>query len=253
VNTNDGQSSLNTTEAPTLEGGQRRGCGTPVVGGRVVVSTVDGRCGGLNAADGKEPGLEEQMPRLAAVRVRRVTPCWRVRYRSLCRIFSDWQTLWGPVSTPRGQPRSSGWRISTPVQVSGATSTRLAPGPARHAGSDTGQIWLGRVELSGARARWRQIYVADSVARAAGGARSQRGLTTGQAADRKPASQLRWTGSSLSAISRLSAFLDRGTSVRLARAHGQRRSDLVASDGRLFALDEGGKLVAYRIGGKSGR
>jgi outer membrane protein assembly factor BamB len=49
-------------------------------------------------------------------------------------------------------------------------------------------------------------------------------------------------------------FLDRTTGTFVAREHpgdGQ-ITTLLGAESRLYALDESGKLIAYRLGGKSG-
>jgi len=273
VGTNDGQ-----VIALESTGGTRRWqvqvsgevLAAPLVAGdRVVVRTVDGRLRALNATDGKELWtVEEQVPRLSLrgtgppVSAGETVLCGFDSGKLVAASLATGETLWQTqVSTPHGRTELE--RLSdldAAVQVSGNDIYAVGyQGRLAMLGLDTGQVWWGR-DVSSYRALALdddQIYVSDSngsvlaLRRRDGSAVWQQdGLL------RRRLSQPATLDGTVAVgdFEGYLHFLDRGTGTFVAREHpgGGQITTLLASDGRLFALDEGGKLVAYRIGGKSG-
>jgi outer membrane protein assembly factor BamB len=273
VGTNDGD-----VAALDAQNGQRRWkikvssevLAAPLVtGDKVVIRTVDGRLRALSAADGHELWmLEEQVPRLSLrgtgppVAAGDTVLCGFDTGKLVAASLSTGETLWQTqVSTPRGRTELERLAdLDAAVQVSGNDVYAVGyQGRIAMLGLDTGQIWWGR-DVSSYRALAlddEQIYVADSNGSVLA-LRRRDGSTVWQ--------QDGLLRRKLSAPARLGNtvavgdfegylhFLDRNTGTFVAREHpgdGQ-ITTLLGAEEKLFALDEGGRLVAYRIGGKSG-
>jgi outer membrane protein assembly factor BamB len=240
-----------------------------ITGDKVVVRTVDGRLRALSAADGRELWMvEEQVPRLSLrgtgppVSAGDTVLCGFDTGKLVAASLSTGETLWQTqVSTPSGRTELE--RLSdldAAVKISGNDVYAVGyQGRIAMLGLDTGQVWWGR-DLSSYRALALdddQLYVADSsgsvlaLRRRDGSAVWQQdGLL------RRKLSGPALLGSTVAVgdFDGYLHFLDRNTGTFVAREHpgdGQ-ITTLLAGDGRLYALDESGKLVAYRLEGKSG-
>jgi outer membrane protein assembly factor BamB len=240
-----------------------------VTGDKVVVRTVDGRLRALDAADGRELWMvEEQVPRLSLrgtgppVSAGDTVLCGFDTGKLVAASLSTGETLWQTqVSTPHGRTELE--RLSdldAAVQVSGNDVYAVGyQGRLAMLGLDTGQVWWGR-DVSSYRALALdddQIYVADSngsvlaLRRRDGSAVWQQdGLL------RRKLSGPAMLGDTVAVgdFDGYLHFLDRTTGTFVAREHpgdGQ-ITTLLGAESRLYALDESGKLIAYRLGGKSG-
>jgi outer membrane protein assembly factor BamB len=237
-----------------------------ITGDRVIVRTVDGRLRALSATDGRELWVvEEQIPRLT---LRGTGPpvvagdtvlCGFDTGKLVAASVTTGETLWqAQVATPRGRTELE--RLSdldAAVEVSGNDVYAVGyQGRLAMLGLDTGQVWWGR-DVSSYRALALdddQIYVADSngsvqaLRRRDGGAIWQQdGLL------RRKLSGPATLGGTVAVgdFDGYLHFMDRNTGTFVAREHpgdGQ-ITTLLSSEGRLFVLDEAGRLVAFTIGG----
>ncbi|HEX5650697.1 MAG TPA: outer membrane protein assembly factor BamB [Steroidobacteraceae bacterium] len=242
-----------------------------VTGGRVIVRTVDGRLRSLDAATGKEQwSAEEPVPRLS---LRGTAPpvlagetvlagfdSGKVMAFALASGDPLWQSQ---VSTPRG--RSELERLA---DVDSAVHTEGTDGYAvGYQGRlvmfalDSGQVWWGR-ELSSYRGLALdadQLYVATADGSVVA-LRRRDGTVLWQqdGLKRRGLGTPAVVGNAV-VVGDFEGYLhwlDRDTGKFVAREHpGKARiSAAPVVDGeRVFVIDEGGRIVAYRSGGTPGR
>jgi len=245
---------------------------TPLVAGdRVIVRTVDGRLRALSAADGKELwSAEEPVPRLS---LRGTAPPAVSGDAVLCGFDSGkvlavslatgdvlWQTQ---VSTPRG--RSELERLSdvdSAVRVAGNDAYAVSyQGRVVMLALDSGQVWWGR-DLSS----YRGLALDDDQVYVATGDGSVVALRRRDGTVLWQQDGLKRRGLSAPAVDGTAVvvadfegylhWLDRATGKFVAREHpgGERiAASPIVADGRLFIMDEGGKVAAFRSGGAAGR
>jgi len=242
-----------------------------VAGDRVIVRTVDGRLRALAAADGKEIWVtEEAIPRLT---LRGTAPpvlsgdtvlCGFDSGKVVALALATGDVLWqSQVSTPRG--RSELERLSdvdSAVRVAGNDAYAVGyQGRVVMLALDSGQVWWGR-DLSSYRGLALdddQVYVATSEGSVVA-LRRRDGTVLWQQ------DGLKRRGLSAPAVDGNAVvvgdfegylhWLDRDTGKFVAREHpgGERLSATpLVADGRLFVLDEGGKVAAFHSGGAAGR
>jgi len=245
---------------------------TPLVAGdRVIVRTVDGRLRALSAADGKEVwSAEEPVPRLS---LRGTAPPAVSGDAVLCGFDSGkvlavslatgdvlWQTQ---VSTPRG--RSELERLSdvdSVVRVAGNDAYVASyQGRIVMLALDSGQVWWGR-DLSsyrGVALDDDHVYVATSDGSVVA-LRRRDGTVLWQQDGLKrrglSAPVVDGTAVVVADFEGYLHWLDRATGKFVAREHpgGERiAASPIVADGRLFIMDEGGKVAAFRTGGAAGR
>lgn len=242
-----------------------------VAGDRVVVRTVDGRLRALAGADGKEVwSVEESVPRLS---LRGTAPPVLSGDTVLCGFDSgklaayslaNGDPLWQvAVSSPRG--RSELERLSdvdSAVRVAGNDVYAVGyQGRVEMIALDSGQVWWGR-EISSYRGLAvddDQVYVSTSDGSVVA-LRRRDGTVLWQQ------DGLKRRGLSAPAVDGKAIvvgdfegylhWLDRDTGKFVAREHpgGARISaPPVTAGGRVFVIDEGGKVAAFRSGaGKAG-
>jgi outer membrane protein assembly factor BamB len=239
----------------------------PVVSGdRVIVRTVDGRLRSLEAATGKEQwSAEEPVPRLS---LRGAAPPVLAGETVLAGFDSgkvvavalaNGDVLWqSQVSTPRG--RSELERLADvdgAVRVEGEDGYAVGyQGRVVMFALDTGQVWWGR-ELSSYRGLALdadQLYVATSDGSVVA-LRRRDGTVLWQqdGLKRRGLGTPAVVGNAV-AVGDFDGYLhwlDRDTGKFVAREQpgGDRISASPVVDGnRLFVIDEGGRIVAYRVG-----
>jgi outer membrane protein assembly factor BamB len=241
-----------------------------VTGDRVIVRTVDGRLRALDAATGKEQwNAEEAVPRLS---LRGTAPPVLAGDSVLAGFDSGkvvayavatgdvlWQTQ---VSTPHG--RSELERLSDvdgAVRVEGGDGYAVGyQGRVVMFALDSGQIWWGR-DLSSYRGitlDGEQLYVATSDGSVVA-LRRRDGTVLWQqdGLKRRGLGAPAVVGNAV-VVGDFEGYLhwlDRDTGKFVAREHpgGDRISVApVVDGGRVFVIDDGGRVAAYRSGGTSG-
>lgn len=242
-----------------------------VAGDRVVVRTVDGRLRALGSADGKEAWMvEDLVPRLT---LRGTSPPVGAgdnvvggfdSGRVMAVALASGDILWqAQVSSPRGRSELERLAdIDAAVRVAGDEVYAIGyQGRIAMIALDSGQIWWTR-DLSSYRDIGiddDQLYVATSDGDVVA-LRRRDGSTVWQQTGLKR----RGLGAPVAhggavVVGDFDGYLhwmDRGTGRFVARARpGSTRfatAPLVSGD-RLFIVDDGGEVVAYRTGGGSGR
>ena len=242
-----------------------------VTADRVVVRTVDGRLRALDAADGKEQWSgEEPVPRLS---LRGTAPPVLSGETVLCGFDSgkvvayslaNGDVLWqAAVSAPRGRSELERLAdVDSAVKVAGNDVYAVGyQGRVAMIAMDSGQVWWGR-DLSSYRGLALdddQVYVATSDGSVVA-LRRRDGTVLWQQ------DGLKRRGLSAPAVDGKAIvvgdfegylhWLDRDSGKFIAREHpgGARISaPPVAQDGRVFVVDDDGKVAAYRSGaGKAG-
>ena len=234
---------------------------------RVVVRTVDGRIRALDATTGKEQWTgEEPVPRLS---LRGTAPpvlsgetvlCGYDSGKVVAYALSNGDVLWqAQVSTPRGRSELERLAdVDSAVRVAGNDVYAVGyQGRIAMMGLDSGQVWWGR-ELSSYRGLALdddQLYVATSDGSVVA-MRRRDGTVLWQQ------DGLKRRGLSAPAVDGKAIvvgdfdgyvhWLDRDTGKFVAREHpgGARISaPPIAADGRVFVIDDEGKLAAFRSGG----
>ena len=237
-----------------------------VAGGRVIVRTVDGRLRALEAADGKEAWMvEDLVPRLTLrgtsppVRAGDVVFCGFDTGRVMAVSIPTGDILWqAQVSTPRG--RSELERLSdvdSAVRVAGNDVYAVGyQGRIEMIALDSGQVWWGR-ELSSYRGLAiddDQIYVSTSDGSVVAMRRRDGTVLWQQDGLKRRGLSAPAVDGKAIVVGDFDGYLhwiDRDTGKFVAREHpGSARISAppIAADGRVFVIDDEGKLAAFRSG-----
>jgi len=242
-----------------------------VAGDRVVVRSVDGRMRALNAADGSEAWMvEDVVPRLtlrgtsAPVRAGDVVIGGFDSGRIMAVALASGDILWqAQVSSPRGRTELERIAdIDAAVRVAGEEIYAIGyQGRIAMVALDTGQVWWAR-DLSSYRGIGLdddQLYVATSDGDVVALRRRDGGTVWEQTGLKRRALSTPVTHAGAVVVGDFEGYLhwmDRGSGRFVARQRlGSTRiaaTPLVIGD-RLFVMDEGGKIAAYRGGGGAGR
>ena len=241
-----------------------------VTGDRVIVRTVDGRLRSLEAATGKEQwSAEEPVPRLS---LRGTAPPALAGEAVLAGFDSGkivavslatGDVLWqSQVSTPRGRSELERLAdVDSAVRVEGEDGYAVGyQGRVVMFALGSGQVWWGR-DLSSYRGLALdadQLYVSTSDGSVAA-LRRRDGTVLWQQEG------LKWRGLSTPAVVGEAVvvgdfegylhWLDRDTGKFVAREHpGKERisAEPVVDGRRVYVIDDGGRIVAYRAGGTAG-
>ncbi len=243
-----------------------------VTADRVIVRTVDGRLRSLDAASGKEQwSAEEPVPRLslrgtagpvvAGDAVLAGFDSGKVIAFALATGDILWQTQ---VSTPRGRSELERLAdVDSSVHVEGTDGYAVGyQGRVVMFALESGQVWWGRDVSSyrGLALDADQLYVASSDG-AVVAIRRRDGTVLWQqeGLKRRGLSAPAVVGNAV-VVGDFDGYLhwlDRDTGKFVAREHpGDARISAApaVADGRVYAIDDGGRIVAYRVGGgASGR
>ena len=242
-----------------------------VAGGRVIVRTVDGRLRALEAADGKEAWMvEDLVPRLtlrgtsAPVRAGDVVFCGFDSGRVMAVSIPTGDILWqAQVSTPRGRSELERLAdIDAAVRVAGDEVYAVGyQGRIAMIARDSGQIWWTR-DLSSYRDIGMdegQLYVATSDGDVVAMRRRDGGVAWQQTGLKRRglgAPVLHGGAVVVGDFDGYLHWLDRETGRFVARERpGSTRfatTPIVVGD-RLFVIDDGGEITAFRAGVGSGR
>jgi outer membrane protein assembly factor BamB len=242
-----------------------------VTGDRVVVRTVDGRLRSLDASNGKEQWTaEEQVPRLS---LRGTSPpvlagetvlagfdSGKVVAYSLATGDVVWQAQ---VSTPRGRSELERLAdVDSAVHVDGGDGYAVGyQGRVVMFALDSGQVWWGR-ELSSYRGLaldGDQLYVATSEGQVVALRRRDGTVLWQQEGLKRRGLGAPAVVDNAVVVGDFDGYLhwldrDTGKFVARQRPGGTRISALpVVADGRVYVIDDGGRIVAYRVGGSPGR
>jgi outer membrane protein assembly factor BamB len=242
-----------------------------VAGGRVTVRTVDGRLRALDAADGKEAWMvEDVVPRLTLrgtsppVRAGDVVICGFDSGRVMAVAIGSGDILWqAQVSSPRGRSELERLAdIDAAIRVAGEEVYAIGyQGRIAMIALDSGQIWWTR-DLSSYRDVGMdddQLYVSTSDGDVVA-LRRRDGSTVWQQTGLKR----RGLGAPVVHAGAIAVgdfdgylhWLDRDSGRFVARERpGDTRvaTTPIVSGDRLFVIDDGGEVVAYRAGDGSGR
>ena len=242
-----------------------------VAGGRVIVRTVDGRLRALEAADGKEAWMvEDLVPRLTLrgtsppVRAGDVVFCGFDSGRVMAVSIPTGDILWqAQVSTPRGRSELERLAdIDAAVRVAGDEVYAVGyQGRIAMIARESGQIWWTR-DLSSYRDIGMdegQLYVASSDGDVVAMRRRDGGVAWQQTGLKRRglgAPVLHGGAVVVGDFDGYLHWLDRETGRFVARARpGSTRfatTPVVLGD-RLFVIDDGGEITAFRAGDGSGR
>jgi outer membrane protein assembly factor BamB len=242
-----------------------------VAGGRVIVRTVDGRLRALEAADGKEAWMvEDLVPRLtlrgtsAPVRAGDVVFCGFDSGRVMAVSIPTGDILWqAQVSTPRGRSELERLAdIDAAVRVAGDEVYAVGyQGRVAMIARESGQIWWTR-DLSSYRDIGMdegQLYVASSDGDVVALRRRDGGVVWQQTGLKRRGLGAPVVHGSAVVVGDFDGYLhwlDRETGRFVARERpGSTRfatTPIVVGD-RLFVIDDGGEITAFRAGDGSGR
>ena len=242
-----------------------------VAAGRVIVRTVDGRLRALESADGKEAWMvEDLVPRLtlrgtsAPVRAGDVVFCGFDSGRVMAVSIPTGDILWqAQVSTPRGRSELERLAdIDAAVRVAGDEVYAVGyQGRIAMIARDSGQIWWTR-DLSSYRDIGMdegQLYVATSDGDVVAMRRRDGGVAWQQTGLKRRglgAPVLHGGAVVVGDFDGYLHWLDRETGRFVARERpGSTRfatTPVVIGD-RLFVIDDGGEITAFRAGDGSGR
>lgn len=245
---------------------------TPLVAdGRVVVRSVDGRLRALSASDGAEAwAVEDQVPRLS---LRGTSPPVRVADtvvggfdsgRVMAVSLSSGETLWqAQLSTPRGRSELERLAdVDAAVRVSGGDVYAVGyQGRIAMMALDTGQIWWARdissyrgLDLDGD-----QIYVSTSEGDVVAMRRRDGSVIWQQEGLKRRGLGTPAVYAGTVVVGDFDGYLhwldrDSGRFVARERPGNTRFATTpIVSGDRLFVIDDGGKVAAFRAGGGSGR
>jgi outer membrane protein assembly factor BamB len=242
-----------------------------VTADRVVVRTVDGRLRALSAANGKELWmLEEQVPRLT---LRGTSPPVLSGDTVLCGFDSGkvlavslqtgdilWQTQ---ASTPRGRSELERLAdVDAPVTSAGGDIFAVGyQGRLAMLAADSGQVWWGR-DLSSYRGVVlddQRVYASTSDGDViAMRRRDGTALWTQDALRRRNLSGPALDGSAI-VVGDYDGYVhwldtETGKIIGRERGGGDRISAApLVTDGRVYVLDDGGVVTAFRSGARTGR
>jgi len=241
-----------------------------VASDRVILRTVDGRLRSLDAATGKEQwSAEDPVPRLslrgnappvlAGENVLAGFDSGKVIAYVLATGDVAWQTQ---VSTPRGRSELERLAdVDSPVRVEGGDGYAVGyQGRVVMFALDSGQVWWGRDMSSyrGLTLDADQLYVATAEGSVVA-LRRRDGTVIWQqdGLKRRSLSAPAVVGNAVLVgdFDGYLHWLDRDTGKFVAREHmgGARISAApIVADGRVFVLNEDGKIRAYRSGGAQG-
>jgi outer membrane protein assembly factor BamB len=242
-----------------------------VAGGRVIVRTVDGRLRALQAADGKEAWMvEDLVPRLTLrgtsppVRAGDVVFCGFDTGRVMAVSIPTGDILWqAQVSTPRGRSELERLAdIDAAVRVAGDEVYAVGyQGRIAMIARESGQIWWTR-DLSSYRDMGMddsQLYVATSDGDVVAMRRRDGGVAWQQTGLKRRGLGAPVVHGGAVVVGDFDGYLhwlDRETGRFVARARpGSTRfatTPIVIGD-RLFVIDDGGEITAFRAGAGSGR
>jgi outer membrane protein assembly factor BamB len=242
-----------------------------VAGGRVIVRTVDGRLRALEAADGKEAWMvEDLVPRLtlrgtsAPVRAGDVVFCGFDSGRVMAVSIPTGDILWqAQVSTPRGRSELERLAdIDAAVRVAGDEVYAVGyQGRVAMIARESGQIWWTR-DLSSYRDIGMdegQLYVASSDGDVVALRRRDGGVVWQQTGLKRRGLGAPVVHGGAVVVGDFDGYLhwlDRETGRFVARERpGSTRfatTPIVVGD-RLFVIDDGGEITAFRAGVGSGR
>lgn len=242
-----------------------------VAGARVIVRTVDGRLRALEATDGKEAWMvEDLVPRLTLrgtsppVRAGDVVFCGFDTGRVMAVSIPTGDILWqAQVSTPRGRSELERLAdIDAAVRVAGDEIYAVGyQGRIAMIARDSGQIWWTR-DLSSYRDIGMdegQLYVATSDGEVVALRRRDGGVVWQQTGLKRRGLGAPVVHGGAVVVGDFDGYLhwlDRETGRFVARARpGSTRfaaTPIVIGD-RLFVIDDGGKITAFRAGDGSGR
>ena len=238
---------------------------------RVVVRTVDARLRALAARDGKEQWVvDEMVPRLS---LRGTAPpvlagdavvCGFDSGKVIAVSLAGGETLWqSQVSTPRGRSELERLAdVDSAVRVAGNDVYAVGyQGRVAMLALDSGQVWWGRdlSSYSGLAIDDDQLYVATSDGDVVALRRRDGTVLWQQEGLKRRGLSTPGVVGNAVVVGDFEGYLhwlDRGTGTFVAREHpgGEKiaSAPLVAGD-RVFVIDEGGKIVAYRTGDAAGR
>lgn len=242
-----------------------------VAGGRVIVRTVDGRLRALEAVDGKEAWMvEDLVPRLTLrgtsppVQAGDVAISGFDTGRIMAVSIPTGDILWqAQVGTPRGRSELERLAdIDAAVRVAGDEVYAVGyQGRLAMIALDTGQIWWAR-ELSSYRdiaMDESQLYVSTSEGDVVALRRRDGGVVWQQTGLKRRGLGAPVVHGGAVVVGDFDGYLhwmDRDTGRFVARARpGSTRfaAPPVVIGDRLFVIDDGGKVVAFRAGDGSGR
>lgn len=242
-----------------------------VAGGRVIVRTVDGRLRALEAADGKEAWMvEDLVPRLTLrgtsppVRAGDTVICGFDTGRIMAVSIQSGDILWqAQVSTPRGRSELERLAdIDAAVRVAGDEVYAIGyQGRIAMIALDSGQIWWAR-ELSSYRDIGMddsQLYVSTSDGDVFALRRRDGAVVWQQTGLKRRGLGAPVVHGGAVVVGDFDGYLhwldrDTGRFVARERPGGSRfaTTPVVIGD-RLYVIDDGGKVAAFRAGGGSGR
>jgi len=242
-----------------------------VAGDRVIVRTVDGRLLALNAADGKEAWMvEDLVPRLTLrgtsppVRAGDAVICGFDSGRVMAVSIATGDILWqAQVSTPRGRSELERLAdIDAAVRVAGDEVYAVGyQGRIAMIARDSGQIWWTR-DLSSYRDIGMddsQLYVATSDGDVVALRRRDGGVVWQQTGLKRRGLGAPVVHGGAVAVGDFDGYLhwmdrDSGRFVARARPGNTRFATTpIVIDDRLFVIDDGGEIAAFRAGDGSGR
>jgi len=241
-----------------------------VAGGRVVVRSVDGRMRALSAVDGTEAWtVEDVVPRLSLRGTSRPVLAGEIVLsgfgsgKVMAVNIASGEILWqAQVSSPRGRTELERLAdVDAAVEVSGGDVYAVGyQGRAAMIALDSGQLWWTR-DLSSYRGLALdddRLYVATSEGDVVAMRRRDASIVWTQTGLKRRALSAPAVVGQAVVVGDFDGYLhwiDRDSGTFVAREHpgGDRISaaPLVVDD-RVFVIDDGGRIVAYRSGDAAG-
>lgn len=241
-----------------------------VAGGRVVVRSVDGRMRALSAVDGTEAWtVEDPVPRLSLrgtsspVLAGETVLCGFDSGKVMAVNIASGEILWqAQVSSPRGRTELERLAdVDAAVAVSAGDVYAVGyQGRAAMIALDSGQLWWTRDVSSyrGLALDDDRLYVATSEGDVLALRRRDASIVWTQTGLKRRALSAPAVVGQAVAVGDFDGYLhwidrDSGTFIARERPGGDRISaaPLVVDD-RVFVIDEGGRIVAYRSGDAAG-
>jgi len=242
-----------------------------VAGGKVVVRSVDGRMRALSAADGTEAWtVEDVVPRLtlrgtsAPVLAGDTVLCGFDSGKVMAVGLAGGEILWqAQVSTPHGRTELERLAdVDAAVDVSGGDVYAVGyQGRAAMIALDSGQLWWTRDMSSyrGLALDDERLYVATSEGDVVALQRRDAGVVWTQTGLKRRALGTPAVVGRAVVVGDFDGYLhwldrDSGTFIARERMGSDRISDApLVVDDRLFVIDVGGRIAAYRSGDAAGR